>query len=267
MPVTEAAPTRTRGKLGSPRPTWFPARLVGLRSETATARTLTFEVPGWPGHLAGQHVDVRLTAADGYSAQRAYSISAPTDGDLVSITVQEVGTGEVSPYLEETMELGDQLEIRGPIGGWFVWSPSTEAPVEQPVLLVAGGSGVVPLMAMIRERARSGSRAPFRLVYSVRSPSEVLYAAELAQRAADDDGLRVELVHTRSGPPDGSRAVGRITSADLATPPDAGWPDNPPPRAYVCGPTAFVEHSIRLLLDIGYSNSSIRAERFGPSGG
>jgi len=264
--VTEAA-ARTRGKLGSPRPTWFPARLVGLRSETATARTLAFEVPGWPGHLAGQHVDVRLTAADGYSAQRAYSISAPTDGDRVSITVQEVGGGEVSPYLEETMELGDQLEVRGPIGGWFVWSPSPDAPVEQPVLLVAGGSGVVPLMAMVRERARSCSRAPFRLVYSVRSPSEVLYAAELAERAANGDGLRVDLIHTRNGPADGSRPVGRITAADLATPSDAGWPDNPRPRAYVCGPTAFVEHSIRLLLDIGYSNSNIRAERFGPSGG
>jgi ferredoxin-NADP reductase len=261
--VTEA-PARTRGKVGGPRPRWFPARLVGLRSETATARTLTFEVPGWPGHLAGQHVDVRLTAADGYSAQRAYSISAPADGEQVSITVQEVGDGEVSPYLEEGMELGDQLEVRGPIGGWFVWSPSSEAPVEQPVLLIGGGSGVVPLMAMVRERARSGSRAPFRLVYSVRSPEQVLYAAELAELSSTD-GLVVDLLHTRTAPPDAARPVGRITPEDLATPP--GWPASPPPRAYVCGPTAFVEHAIRLLLDLGYTNKNIRAERFGPSGG
>ena len=139
-------------------------------------------MPGWPGHQAGQHVDVRLTAADGYSAQRAYSISAPADGDQVSITVQQVGDGEVSPYLVEVMELGDQLEVRGPIGGWFVWSPSHEAPVEQPILLVGGGSGVVPLMAMVRERVKTGSRAPFRLVYSVRDPDQVLYAAR-ARRA------------------------------------------------------------------------------------
>jgi ferredoxin-NADP reductase len=262
--VTELS-GRTRGKVLGPRPSWFPAQLMGIRSETWTARTLTFEVPGWPGHLAGQHIDVRLTAEDGYSAQRAYSISAPTYDEQVSITIQEVADGEVSQYLVESMELGDELELRGPIGGWFVWSPSPDAPVEQPVLLVAGGSGVVPLMAMVRERARTGSAAPFRLVYSARDPESVLYAAELAERAGKD-GLIVDLVYTRTAPEGATRPAGRITDADLATPTDANWPAQPPPRAYVCGPTPFVENAIGRLLTLGYSNRTIRAERFGPTG-
>jgi ferredoxin-NADP reductase len=258
--VTEA---RTRGLVGGPRPRWLPAQLVGLRSETRTARTLDFDVPGWPGHLAGQHVDVRLTAADGYSAQRAYSIAEPVDDEKVSITVQQVGEGEVSPYLVEDMELGDQLEVRGPIGGWFVWSPSTEAPVEQPILLVGGGSGVVPLMAMVRERARLNSRAPFRLVYSVRDPGQVMYADELVRRS-NEDGLLVDVLHTRQAPAGSERPPGRITADDLATP--STWPTGVAPRAYVCGPTGFVEHTIGLLLGIGFTNKTIRAERFGPSG-
>jgi ferredoxin-NADP reductase len=171
----------------------------------------------------------------------------------------------VSPYLVETMELGDELELRGPIGGWFVWSPSPDAPVEQPVLLVAGGSGVVPLMAMIRERVRTESSAPFRLVYSVRDPDSVLYADELAERAGED-GLAVDIVYTRTAPEDAPRPPGRITDGDLRTPPDAGRPDQPPARAYVCGPTAFVEHAIGRMLTLGYTNRTIRAERFGPSG-
>ena len=215
--MTEAPPSehspepstgrRSRGKLLGPRRSWLRAQLVGLRSETRNARTLTFDVPGWPGHQAGQHLDVRLTAPDGYSAQRAYSISAPADGDRVSITVQTVGEGEVSPYLVDDMELGDELEVRGPIGGWFVWAPSPEAPVQQPILLVGGGSGVVPLMAMVRERARRGSRAPFRLVYSVRTADQVLYAEELAQRASED-GLQVELLYTRTAPEGSARPAG-----------------------------------------------------------
>jgi ferredoxin-NADP reductase len=245
------------------------AQLVGLRSETRTSRTLTFEVPGWPGHLAGQHVDVRLTAEDGYSAQRAYSIAAPVDADTaekVAITVQLVEDGEVSPYLVEDMELGDVLEVRGPIGGWFVWSPSPEAPVEPPVLLVGGGSGVVPLMAMVRERARLGSRAPFRLVYSARDPDQVMYADEIDQRAADA-GVLVQLIYTRAAPAGSSRPPGRVTREDLATPVAAGWPADATPRAYVCGPTGFVEHVIGELLGLGYPGTTIRAERFGPSGG
>ena len=257
--------TRTRGLLGGPRARWLPAQLVGLRSETSTARTMTFDVPGWPGHQAGQHVDVRLTAPDGYAAQRAYSISTPLDQDRVSITVQLVRDGEVSPYLVEDMELGDQLELRGPIGGWFVWSPTPEAPVEQPILLVGGGSGVVPLMAMVRERARLGSSAPFRLVYSVRDPDQVMYADELDRRASEE-GLLVDVLYTRSGPVGPHRAPGRITDADLIAPASAAWPAAVSPRAYVCGPTSFVEHVIGRLLALGYTNKTIRAERFGPSG-
>ena len=255
--------TRTRGLVGGPRPRWWPAQLVGLRSETRSARTLDFDVPGWPGHLAGQHVDVRLTAADGYSAQRAYSISEPVEDEKISITVQQVSEGEVSPYLVEDMELGDQLEVRGPIGGWFVWQPSPEAPVEQPILLVGGGSGVVPLMAMVRERARLRSRAPFRLVYSVRDPDQVMYADELDRRALED-GLLVDVLYTREAPIGPDRPPGRIAAADLVTPPT--WPSGVPPRAYVCGPTGFVEHTIGLLLGLGFTNKTIRAERFGPSG-
>lgn len=257
---------RTRGKLTGPRPRWLCAQLVELRSETRTARTLTFEVPGWPGHRAGQHLDMRLTAADGYSAQRAYSISAPAGGDRVSVTVQQVQEGEVSPYLVEDMELGDELEVRGPIGGWFVWPPSPAALVEQPVLLVGGGSGVVPLMAMVRERARVESRASFRLVYSVRDADQVFYAEELAKRATEDR-LLVDLLYTRAAPDGTARPPGRITEADLATPPGTAWADPVPPHAYVCGPTAFVEHVIGRLLALGYTNRTIRAERFGPSGG
>ncbi len=263
MTVTEQ---RTRGLVRGQRPRWLLAQLVGLRSETRTSRTLDLEVPGWPGHRAGQHLDVRLTAEDGYSAQRAYSICEPVAGRHVSITVQQVPDGEVSPYLVEDMELGDMLEVRGPIGGWFVWSPAPDAPVEQPILLVGGGSGVVPLMAMVRERARLGSRAPFRLVYSVRDPEQVMYADELEQRAAED-GLLLDLIHTRTAPPGPRRTPGRITESDLATPEAPGWRSGPAPRAYVCGPTGFVEHTIGLLLRLGYTNKSIRAERFGPSGG
>ena len=160
----------------------------------------------------------------------------------------------------DVMELGDRLEVRGPIGGWFVWSPSDAAPVEQPVLLVGGGSGVVPLMAMVRQRAVSGSRAPFRLVYSVRGPAQVMYAAELARRG-DEDGIVVDLLYTRTAPEGSPRPAGRITDADLVTPDD--WAGLPAPRAYVCGPTGFVEHVIGRLLELGFTNRTIRAERFG----
>jgi ferredoxin-NADP reductase len=174
------------------RLTWRVGTVAAVRDETPTARTIVLEVPGWPGHRAGQHVDVRLTAADGYSAQRSYSIASAA-GDsrvelpMVELTVQRLEDGEVSPYLTQTLAAGDRLELRGPIGGWFVWDGDAAAPV----LLVAGGSGVVPLMAMIRTRAAMGTGSPFRLVYSVRGPGDALYAAELAERQRGDDGLHV----------------------------------------------------------------------------
>ncbi|MBV9383170.1 MAG: ferredoxin reductase [Streptosporangiaceae bacterium] len=243
------------------RLTWQVATLTATRDETATAKTLVLDVPGWPGHLAGQHVDVRLTAPDGYTAERSYSIASPPDGDRLELTVQRIADGEVSPYLTETLEAGDQLELRGPIGGWFVWDPDSAAPV----LLVAGGSGVVPLMSMIRARARAGSgnKVPFRLIYSVRTPADALYADELTKRARDDS-LGLSYVYTRMAPP-GGPAPGRISATVIAS---AGWPARSPepPAVFVCGPTGFVEAAARLLIDAGHAPARIKTERFGPTG-
>ena len=242
--------------------------VAALRDETATARTIVLDVPGWPGHLAGQHVDVRLTAEDGYSTERSYSIaSAPADGQadrpVVELTVQRLADGEVSPYLTETLAVGYPLELRGPVGGWFVWNPAGPASTG-PVLLVAGGSGVVPLMAMIRERAAAGSHAPFKLIYSVRDPSALLYADELARRGRAGDGLQVRYVYTRTAPPGSAEPTGRINAATLAS---AGWPPDESPAVFVCGPTGFVEAVADLLVRAGHGAGAIKTERFGPSGG
>ncbi|WP_242424153.1 FAD-binding oxidoreductase, partial [Frankia sp. EI5c] len=180
----------------SERLAWRVARLAAVREETSTARTLVLDVPGWPGHLAGQRVDLRLTAADGYSTRRSYSLAAPADGDRLELTVQRVPGGEVSPYLTEVFSVGDPVELRGPIGGWFVWRPTDTAPV----LLVAGGSGIVPLMAMVRARRAAGSRVPFRLLYSARTPADLYYAAELREAVHRDPGLDVTRVYTRAVP-------------------------------------------------------------------
>jgi ferredoxin-NADP reductase len=247
---------------------WSAARLAETRDETPAARTLVFEVPGWPGHRAGQHVDVRLTAEDGYAAQRSYSIAAPADGDRIELTVQRVEDGEVSPYLVDAMEVGDRLEVRGPIGGWFAWPapPDQDSGVPEAVLLIGGGSGVVPLRAMLRQRERLGSSVPFRLVYSVRTPEDVYYDDELRRPAG---GVRIDLLYTRdagaAGAPGASaRPAGRITGVDLD---DEDWTGGAVPRVYVCGPTGFVEHVADLLVDLGQPSSTIRTERFGPSGG
>ncbi|SEG79612.1 Ferredoxin-NADP reductase [Nonomuraea solani] len=239
------------------RLTWRAAELVHTAAETATARTLRFRVPGWPGHVAGQHVDVRLTAEDGYTAQRSYSLAAPADGDLVELTVETVPDGEVSPYLTEVIEAGDQVELRGPVGGWFVWKPESKAPV----LLVGGGSGIVPLMAMVRARRRAGSRVPFRLLYSLRDPTRRYYAGELRR---PDPGLDISYLYTRLAPEGASRAAGRIMLDDLA---EGGWPAGFEPDCYVCGPTGFVEAAADLLLALGHAPERIRTERFGPTGG
>jgi ferredoxin-NADP reductase len=242
--------------------------VAATRDETATARTIVLDVPGWPGHLAGQHVDVRLTAPDGYSTERSYSIaSAPPDGGsgppVVELTVQRLEDGEVSPYLTQTLAVGYPLELRGPVGGWFVWNPDGSAGA-RPVLLVAGGSGVVPLMAMIRERAAAGSHAPFKLIYSVRDPGAVLYAGELAQRERAGDGLEVRHVYTRTAPPGSTEPTGRISATTLAS---AGWPPEDSPAVFVCGPTGFVEAVADLLVRAGHGAGAIKTERFGPSGG
>jgi ferredoxin-NADP reductase len=222
------------------RLSWLVGQVAALRDETASARTIVLDVPGWPGHAAGQHVDVRLTAADGYSAQRSYSIASASGGTRLELTVQRVPDGEVSPYLAGSLVLGQPLELRGPIGGWFVWEPADP----RPVLLVAGGSGIVPLMSMIRAREQAGSAAPFRLVYSVRAAADIIYAAELARRAAA--GLSLSFVYTRTAPP-GVRA--RV------------------PAVFACGPTGFVEAAASLLTRMGHDASVIKTERFGPSAG
>ncbi len=239
---------------------WSPARLADRVAETPTASTLVLEVEGWPGHLAGQHVDVRLTAEDGYHAQRSYSLAAPTDGDRIALTVQALADGEVSPFLTGDLQVGDEIEVRGPLGGWFVWRPEQT----EPVLLVGGGSGVVPLMAMVRARASAGSRAPFRLVYSVRSDSEVFYSTELRQRVRDDRGLDVSVLYTRSAPEGSGRPARRIDATDLA---ERGWPATFEPRCYVCGATPFVETVADLLVAAGHDPARIHTERYGASGG
>jgi ferredoxin-NADP reductase len=202
------------------------------------------DVPSWPGHLAGQHVDVRLTAPDGYSTQRSYSLASATE---VSLTVQLIPDGEVSPYLGEVLKVGDQVELRGPVGGWFVWRPTDTAPV----LLVAGGSGIVPLMAMIRARRAAGSRVPFRLIYSCRTPLDVYYADELRRL---EGGLDVHYVFTRAS---GGRRLG---VADVNT---HGWPPDFSPDCFVCGPTGFVETVADILVALGHQPRRVKTERFG----
>ncbi|HSK26389.1 MAG TPA: ferredoxin reductase [Jiangellales bacterium] len=217
-------------------------------------------MPEWPGHLAGQHVDLRLTAEDGYAAVRSYSLAASPDGDRIEVTVQQVPDGEVSPYLATSLAEGDPLEVRGPLGGWFVWRPEDASPV----LLVAGGAGIVPLMAMIRTRRALGSRVPFRLVYSVRTPADVYYAAELRRPGPGDAGLDVAIVHTREVPAGSSAAPRRVGRDDLIT---HGWPPDFEPTCFVCGPTGFVEAMADALVSLGHDPARIRTERFGPSGG
>jgi len=239
---------------------WRAARLVDVAVQARAAHSLNFEVPGWPGHLAGQHVDIRLTADDGYTAQRSYSLSAPAAGDHVEITVQRVDDGEVSPYLVDDLQVGESVEIRGPVGGWFVWRPADP----QPVLLVGGGSGIAPLMAMVRERRISRSQVPFRLIYSVRTPEDALFADELRRPTTGDGGLDVGWVHTRVVPAGDPRPAGRITVDDLTT---HGWPTDFAPSCFVCGPTGFVEFVADALVTLGHDPDVIRTERFGPTGG
>jgi ferredoxin-NADP reductase len=235
---------------------WRPARLVDRMVETPSATTLVLEVPGWPGHLAGQHVDVRLTAEDGYRAQRSYSLAAVADHDRISITVQVLADGEVSPFLARDLQVSDELEVRGPLGGWFVW----RAAQAEPILLVAGGSGVVPLMAMVRARAEANSRAPFRLLYSVRSEADVYYRDELRRRARDDQGLDVSLLYTRTAPPEATRPARRIDAHIMAA---LGWPAEFDPTCYVCGSTPFVETVADTLVKLGHDARRIRTERYG----
>ena len=237
---------------------WRVGTVTALRDETATARTIVLKVPDWPSHVAGQHVDVRLTAPDGYSAVRSYSIaSAPNQEGSIELTVERLTDGEVSPYLTQELGIGERLELRGPIGGWFVWRPRQTEPIQ----LVAGGSGIVPIMAMIRSRVASRNAAPFRLLYSVREPGAILYREEL--RALSTQDHSVTYAYTRTTPKDWPRPPGRIDAAFIA---DTIWPANVNPTCYVCGPTSFVESAAGLLVASAISPEKIRTERFGPTG-
>jgi ferredoxin-NADP reductase len=238
------------------RLSWLAAEVAGAKCETPRVRTLELDVDGWPGHRAGQHVDVRLTAEDGYQAERSYSIgSAP--GEPLALTIERLEDGEVSPYLVDEAGEGDRFELRGPIGGWFVW----EANDPTPVLLVAGGSGIVPLMAMARHRDREGGTAPMRLLYSSRSLEDVIFREELDTLAGG--GLEVVHTLTREQPPGWTGYSRRIDPELLA---EVAWPAGDQPRVFVCGSTRFVDAAADGLVGLGYDPRWIRTERFGATG-
>lgn len=231
------------------RLTWQTATVVDTVPENARIRSITLRVPDWPGHRAGQHVDVRLTAEDGYQAQRSYSIaSAPEDPDLV-LTVERLDDGEVSPYLVDELQVGDEFDLRGPVGGHFVW----DEPLGGPVLLVAGGSGVVPVRSMLRHHRAIGSTVPMRLLYSARSQPDLIYQDELR-----DVDLRITL--TREQPDTWAGYRGRVDRELLQ---EVSWPASDRPLVYVCGPTGFVEAAASALVELGHDPARIRTERFG----
>ncbi|MFA5956312.1 ferredoxin reductase [Hyphomicrobium sp.] len=239
---------------------WRVATVMAIRDETATVKTISFDVPDWPGHLGGQHVDLRLTAEDGYVAQRSYSIaSGAGPGTLIELTVDAIPDGEVSGFLHEELRIGDQIEIRGPIGGYFAWS----AAHDYGLLLIAGGSGIVPLMSMLRSRASVGATKPARLLYSSRSVEQIIYLSELGLLAVQSDNFTLSHTLTRAVPTGWSGERGRIDremlTRRLFLP--AGSPD-----VYVCGPTTFVEAIAEQLVVMGHTESHIRTERFGPTG-
>jgi ferredoxin-NADP reductase len=239
---------------------WQLADVTALVDQTPRIRTIQLDAPGWPGHLPGQHVDVRLTAEDGYRAERSYSIATPADGTRLSITVERIEDGEVSTYLAGELQPGDKLELRGPIGGFFVWEPSKGGPL----LLVAGGSGIVPLMAMLRDRVAMRSWVAVRLLVSSRSWDDVVYRTELEEIGRDEMGIEIVQTLTRSRPPDWpgyDRRVDRMMLEEIA------WPATDGPLCYVCGPTGFVETVASALVDLGHAPDLIRTERFGPTGG
>jgi ferredoxin-NADP reductase len=245
------AGTALRGRL-----TWQVAKASAVTAETASARTITLDVPDWPGHQAGQHLDIRLIDEDGYVAERSYPLaSAP--GEPVAITVERLDDGEVSPYLTDELRAGDDLELRGPIGGYFIWEPEDGGPL----LLLAGGSGVVPLRSILRHRERTGSSVAVRLLYSSRTLDDVIYQAELDQPARD-----VEVIHTltRHQPPGWAGYARRVDAALLA---EVAWPTAEMPLAYACGPTSFVETVSQALVQSGYPPQRVKTERFGATGG
>lgn len=275
---------------------WHAATVATVTAETPTARRIVLDIPTWPGNDAGAHLDIRLTADDGYQATRSYSIASSGPGMRVVLAVAEVDGGEVSPYLVRDLQPGDRVEVHGPLGAYFVWKPAhaagsagsagsadaagetstIDAPADlvgdpppaapplrpAPVQLIAGGSGIVPLFAMAEAHARAADVTPFRLLYSVRTPAEVFFAEELAELAAapPPTALDLDVVYTREAPPDSPRAPGRLTAELLGR---LTWAPDTMPRAFVCGPTPFVETVAHWLVEAGHAPGSIRTERFG----
>jgi ferredoxin-NADP reductase len=242
------------------RLSWQLGDVVAKHTETARTQSITLALPRWIGHRAGQHVDVRLTAGDGYQAERSYSIASPPEEQpRVTLTVERLDDGEVSTYLTDELRVADKLELRGPIGGYFVW----EASMGGPLLLIAGGSGIVPLMAMIRHRARAGSTVPTRLLYSSRSYGDIVYRDELDRLVSATKNLEVAHTLTREQPP-GWTGYHRRLDADMIR--DVAWPSDQRPLIFVCGPTPFVESAASILVALGHEPQRIKTERFGPTG-
>jgi ferredoxin-NADP reductase len=249
----------TATELAAPRLAWQTAEVRAIIDETPRVRTLALDVPDWPGHRPGQHVDIRLTGDDGYSAQRSYSLASAPEAPLLAITVERIATGEVSPYLASEVRPGDRFELRGPIGGHFVWTVESGGPL----MLIAGGSGIAPLMAMLRHRAARGSTLPARLIYSSRTGDDIIYRDELARMVAARDGLEVFHVLTRSQPVGFAGETRRIDQDMLAR---LGFAAQERPQIYICGPSSLVETAGRSLVTLGHDRRLIRTERFGPTG-
>jgi ferredoxin-NADP reductase len=239
---------------------WQFAKVRDVLVETRRVKSLLLQPASWSRHLPGQHVDIRLTAEDGYHAQRSYSIASPPEDELLALTVERVRDGEVSAYLLDELRVGDQLELRGPIGGYFVWTGAAR----EPVYLLAGGTGITPLMSMLRHRHGLLSRPPALLIYSARSWEDIVYRDELEAMMRHDSSLRIVYALTRQQPKDWTGHRGRINKGLLS----ANWfPPAHNPTIYVCGPTTFVETAASLLVELGFDPRSIKTERFGPSGG
>jgi ferredoxin-NADP reductase len=236
---------------------WHTATVVQIIDETAHAKTIVLDLPDWPGHVAGQHVDLRLTAEDGYQAQRSYSIASAPEDDTLALTIERIADGEVSPYLTDELRSGDQFEVRGPVGGHFTWRVQDGGPL----LLIAGGSGLVPLMAMLRHRAAENAPIDARLLVSARAREDVLYRVELSQRS-EERCVRVYYTLTRAQP-SGWTGFDRRVDADMLT--TVGPSVTAQPAIFVCGPTSFVENAADLLVELGHRPGAIRAERFGPT--
>jgi ferredoxin-NADP reductase len=251
--VTVAEPVETPAVR---RAAWHAATVAEVRPETSSARRLILDVPTWPGNDAGSHLDIRLTAPDGYQAQRSYSVASSGEGTQVVLAVDELPDGEVSPFLVHDLQVGDQLEVHGPLGAYFVWRPPAAGAAPDPVQLIAGGSGVVPLYAMLSAHAAAGDASEFRLLYSVRSPGDVFFREEL------DATMAVDYIYTRETPDGWPTSAGRLTKDALES---AIFAPERSPRVFVCGPTPFVETVADWLIELGHATTSIRTERFGGS--